>query len=451
MYVAPDGTLRDDRTLGHLASGVPGSVAGLAEAHRRYGALSWTDVLTPSIELARDGFILDDYRARSLASGARRLRLFEASRRQFLPGGKPPPAGSRLVQTDLGRTLQAIADSGPDVFYNGYVADLIVAEMERGGGLITRDDLAAYRPLWREPIRSAYRGYTVYSMAPSSSGGIAIAEILNILERYDSLPPFGSPAQVHLLTEAMRRAYVDRNRYLGDPAFVDMPVARLISDEYAAERQRTIEPERATPSERVLPGIPDGDHTTHYSVVDADGNAVAVTTTINTGFGSAVTVSGAGFLLNNEMDDFTAAPGQPNIFGLVQGEANVIAPRKRMLSSMSPTIVEDPAGDLLLVLGTPGGATIISTVAQVISNVIDHGMSVTEAVAAPRIHHQALPDTIRYERDGLDARTVARLQEMGHALLERPGYSGQVAAIFVRRGHLIGVFDPRSGGGAAGY
>ena len=451
MYVAPDGTLRDDRMLGHLASGVPGSVAGLAEAHRRYGTLSLADVLTPSIELARNGFILDDYRARSLASGATRLRRFEASRRQFLPGGDPPPAGSRLIQTDLGRTLQAIADSGPDVFYRGHVADLIVAEMERGGGLINHEDLAAYRPIWREPIRSTYRGHTVYSMAPSSSGGIAIAEILNILERYDALPPFGSPRQVHLLTEAMRRAYVDRNHYLGDPAFVDMPIARLISDEYAAERQRTIEPERATPSEGVLPGIPDGDHTTHYSVVDGDGSAVAVTTTINTGFGSAVTVSGAGFLLNNEMDDFTAAPGQPNVFGLVQGEANAIAPQKRMLSSMSPTIVEDPAGDLLLVLGTPGGATIISTVVQVISNVIDHGMSVTQAVAAPRIHHQALPDTIRYERDGLDSRTVARLRGMGYALLERPGFSGQVAAIFVRRGHLIGVFDPRSGGDATGY
>ncbi len=451
MYVAPDGTLRSDRMLGHLASGVPGSVAGMAEAHRRYGALSWTDVLAPSVELARDGFILDDYRARSLAGGARRLSRFEASRRQFLPGGEPPPAGSRLIQTDLGRTLQAIADSGPDVFYRGFVADLIVAEMERGGGLITHEDLATYRPLWREPIRSTYRGHMVYSMAPSSSGGIAIAEILNILERYDALPPFGSPAHVHLLTEAMRRAYVDRNHYLGDPAFVDMPIARLISDEYAAERQRTIEPGRATPSPSVLPGVPDGDHTTHYSVVDGDGNAVAVTTTINTGFGSAVTVSGAGFLLNNEMDDFTAAPGQPNTFGLVQGEANAIAPRKRMLSSMSPTIVEDPAGDLLLVLGTPGGATIISTVAQVISNVIDHGMSATEAVAAPRIHHQALPDTIRYERDGLNARTVARLQDMGYAVVERPGYSGQVAAIFVRRGHLIGVIDPRSGGGATGY
>ncbi|HET7039496.1 MAG TPA: gamma-glutamyltransferase, partial [Gemmatimonadales bacterium] len=332
-----------------------------------------------------------------------------------------------------------------------HVAELIVAEMERGGGLISRDDLAAYRAIWRDPIVFGYRGYTVYSMPPSSSGGVTLALILNMLEARDSLPPFASPGQLHLMSEVMRRAFADRNHWLGDPAFVRMPVETLISQMYADQRGSDIAPDRATASGEVGPGPAEGNHTTHYSVVDAEGNAVSVTTTLNGGFGSAVTVAGGGFLLNNEMDDFTTAPGQPNMYGLIQGEANAIRPGKRMLSAMTPTIVVDSAGALFLVTGSPGGPTIITTVAQVISNVIDHCMPLPLAVAAPRIHHQHLPDVIRYERRGLQRGVLRRLAAMGHRLEERRGYQGEVAAIIRTPAGWLGVPDPRMQGGAAGY
>ena len=451
MYLDADGAILPTSTTGHLASGVPGSVAGLAEAHRRFGRLPWTDVLAPAVRLASEGFRLDTARARGIASDAERLAQFPASARQFLPGGVAPAVGDLFVQPDLARTLGAIAAGGPAVFYAGWVADSIVAEMERGGGLISREDLAAYRPFWRDPITFTYRGHTIHSMAPSSSGGITLALMLNMLEGTDSLPPFGSAAHVHLLTEVMRRAFADRNHYLGDPAFVDMPVTALVSQGYADARRAGIAADQATPSAAIGPGPAEPTETTHYSIVDAEGNAVAVTTTINGGFGSAVTVSGAGFLLNNEMDDFAAAPDQPNQYGLVQGAANAIAPGKRMLSAMTPTIVLDPEGALLMVLGTPGGPTIITTVAQVISNVVDHRMRLDSAVAAPRIHHQHLPDTIRYESGGLDRRTVRRLRAMDHALRERPSYSGEVAAIIRVGTRWVGVADPRMRGDAAGY
>ena len=451
MYLDPAGEVTDQGVTGHLAAGVPGTVAGMIEAHSRFGRLPLQVVMAPAVALARDGFFLDRYRSEGLARAAPRLRGFEASRSQFLVDGEAPPPGTLLVLHDLARTLQAISDSGARVFYEGYIADLIVAEMERGGGLISTADLAAYRPYWRRPIEFEYRGHTIYSMPPSSSGGITIALILNILEGFDPLPDFGTPEHFHLLAEAMRRAFVDRNHYLGDPAFVRIPVDRLIDDAYAAQRRRTIDPERATPSPDVTPGIREGNHTTHYSVVDAEGNAVSVSTTINSGYGSAVTVTGAGFLLNNEMDDFTSAPGKPNMYGLVQGEANAITPHKRMLSAMAPTIVVDPDGNLLMILGTPGGPTIITTVAQVISNVIDHGMSIAAAVAAPRVHHQHQPDSLSYESGGLFAAAIERLESMGHQLREHDGYSGDVAAIYVDGDRLIGVADPRRGGGASGY
>ena len=312
-------------------------------------------------------------------------------------------------------------------------------------------NLAAYTPLWRQPIAFTYRGHTIYSMAPSSSGGTTLAEILNMLETRDSLPGAGSADQVRLLAEVMRRAFADRNAYLGDPAFGEMPVATLISQAYAARRAADMSPDTATPSAGVQPGLDEGVHTTHYSVIDAEGNAVSVTTTLNSGFGSAVTVTGAGFLLNNEMDDFASAPGKPNQYGLVQGDVNAIAPGKRMLSAMTPTIVLDSAGRLFMVVGTPGGPTIITTVAQVISNVIDQRMSLADAVAAPRIHHQHLPDVIRYERGGLSGRTVRRLRALGYRVREQEGYSGEVAAI-IRGDHgWIGVADPRMAGAAAGY
>jgi gamma-glutamyltranspeptidase/glutathione hydrolase len=452
MYLDSLGQVTRASVTGHLAAGVPGSVAGLAEAQRRFGRLPLAEVIAPAIRLARDGFALDGSRSRGLRGAARRLRLYDASRSQFLtPDGWGPAEGTLLQQPDLARTLQAIADSGPRAFYEGYVADLIVAEMERGGGLISRDDLAAYEAIWREPVELTYHDHTIFSMPPSSSGGVTMGEILNILEGYEPLPPFGSAQQVHLVAEAMRRAFTDRNHYLGDPAFVEMPLDRLLSKRYADELRRTIESNRATPSETVRPGLAEGDHTTHYSVVDTDGNAVSVTTTINSGFGNAVTVAGAGFLLNNEMDDFAAAPGQPNQYGLVQGEANAIAPGKRMLSAMTPSIVLDPDGRLLMVVGTPGGPTIITTVTQVISNVVDHGMSLADAIAAPRIHHQALPDQIRFERGGLLPEVVAALEAMGHTVAERSGYSGQVAGIIRAPAGWIGIADPRSGGGSVGY
>jgi gamma-glutamyltranspeptidase/glutathione hydrolase len=451
MYLDAQGRPTDRSLTGHLAAGVPGSVAGLAEAHRRYGTLPWADVVAPAIRLARDGFVVDEFRSRSLAASADRLARFPASRAQFLPGGTAPAAGTTFRQPDLAATLQLLADSGPDPFYRGRIADLIVREMERGGGIISKADLEAYRPVWREPIAIHYRGYTIYSMPPSSSGGVTLAEILNILEGYDPLPEFGTAAYVHLLAEAMRRAFVDRNRYLGDPAFVTMPLDRLLSKEYAARLRAEIDPHRATPTPAFVSSGPEGSHTTHYSVVDAAGNAASVTTTLNSSYGSAVTVTGAGFLLNNEMDDFAAAPGRPNQYGLVQGEANAIQPGKRMLSAMTPTIVVDPQGRLRLVLGSPGGPTIITSVAQVILDVLDHHMALSDAVAAVRVHHQAWPDRLYYERGGLLPETVAALRAMGHVVEERSGYSGDIAAIERRGSVWIGVPDPRRGGGAAGY
>lgn len=451
MYLDAQGKVTDKSLTGHLAAGVPGSVAGLAEAHRRYGKLTWTQVVGPAIRLARDGFVVDEFRSRSISGSANRLRRFAASRAQFLPGGEAPRPGTTLKQPDLAVTLQAIADSGPRGFYQGRTADLIVKEMEQGGGLITRADLAAYRAVWRDPIVIRYRGHTIYSMPPSSSGGVTMAQALNMLEGYDPLPEFGSAAYVHHLAEAMRRAFMDRNQYLGDPAFVSMPLDRLLSKKYAGELRAQIQPDRATPTPAFVSSTPESDHTTHYSVVDAAGNAVSVTTTINSSYGSAVTVTGAGFLLNNEMDDFASAPGKPNQYGLVQGEANAIQPGKRMLSAMTPSIVVDAGGRLKMVLGSPGGPTIITSVTQVILNVLDHHMSLADAVAVTRIHHQALPDLINYERGGLLPAVVAALKAMGHEVDERSGYSGDIAAIERRGTAWIGVPDPRRGGGAAGY
>ena len=452
MYLDSLGHLTDRSVTGHLAAGVPGSVAGLVAAQDRHGRLPLAEVMEPAIRLAREGFVLDAHRARGLAWAAPRLRRFEASRETFLlPSGDAPSVGTLFVQSDLARTLQAIADSGARVFYEGHIAGLIVTEMDRGGGLISKEDLASYRAIWREPVALTYRGHTIYSMPPSSSGGVTMGEILNILEGFDQLPRFGSPDHVHLLAEAMRRGFTDRNHFLGDPAYVTMPLELLLSKQYAAAQRRTIDWRRATPSAALRPGAAEGEQTTHYSVVDADGSAVSVTTTINSGFGSGVTVGGAGFLLNNEMDDFTGAPGQPNQYGLVQGAANAIAPGKRMLSAMTPSIVLDQAGELLMIIGTPGGPTIITTVLQVISNVIDHDMTLAAAIAAPRVHHQAMPDLIRFERGGLLPTTVAALRAKGHEVEERGGFSGDVSGVIRADGRWLGVADPRSGGGAAGY
>src|SRR5467141_3059387 len=428
MYVDSSGNPTEQSLTGHLAAGVPGSVAGMYEAWKSYGHLPWAKVLAPAIRLAHE-HTLDAARSRAIAEEADRLARFPTSARQFLADGHAPPPGTKFRQPELARTLQLIADSGPRVFYRGQIGDLIVAEMQRGHGLISKDDLKRYRPKWRPPVRITYRGYTIYSMPPASSGGVTMGEILNIMEGYDTLPSFGSAAYVHLLTEAMRRAFIDRNQWLGDPDFVNMPLERLLSKSYAAELRGQIDPRRATPTPPQAASGGEGMHTTHYSIVDANGNAASVTTTLNNSFGSAVTVTGAGFLLNDEMDDFSAAPGKPNMYGLVQGEANAIAPGKRMLSAMTPSIVLGRNGQLLMVVGTPGGPTIITTVAQVILDVLDQGMTLADAVAAPRIHHQALPDVIRYERGGLSDATVTTLRGMGHHVEMRRGTSGIVAAI----------------------
>jgi len=450
MYLDSAGHVTEQSLTGHLASGVPGSVAGMYEAWKKYGRRPWATLVAPAIRLA-EGHMLDAVRSRDLEADADRLRMFPASARQFLVDGHAPPAGTMFRQPDLARTLRLIADSGPDVFYRGQIADSIVAEMQRGHGLVTKNDLADYRAKWRTPIQVTYRGYTIYSMPPASSGGVTMGELLNILEGYDTLPAFGSAAYVHLETEAMRRAFMDRNHWLGDPDFVSMPLNRLLSKSYAAQLRAEIDPHKATPTPPFAAGGNEPLETTHYSVVDADGNAASVTTTLNGGFGSAVTVQGAGFLLNNEMDDFAAAPGQANMYGLVQGEANAIAPKKRMLSAMTPSIVLDRDGKLFMVVGTPGGPTIITSVFQVIVNVVDFKMSLADAVAAPRIHHQALPDIIGYERNGLLPAVVDSLKAMGHQVRMRNGYSGDIAAIQrVARG-WVGVPDPRRGGGAAGW
>lgn len=450
MYLDADGQPTDRSVTGALAAGVPGAVAGLVAAHQRFGRLPWSAVIGPAIRLAADGFVVDSYRSESIRDDSTRLSHFPASRESFLPDGKPPAPGSVLKQPDLAHTLEAIRDSGDAGFYRGPVADLIVDQMKRDGGLITLADLAAYRAEWRTPITIDYRKYTIYSMPPASSGGVTMAEIFNILEGYDPLPPFGSAELLHLEAEAMRRAFTDRNTYLGDPAFVNMPLDRLLSKSYAAELRKQINPARASVTPVFDPSLRSGGSTTHYSVVDSEGNAVSCTTTLNDSYGSAVTVAGGGFLLNDEMDDFATAPGKPNMYGLVQGEANAIAPGKRMLSAMTPSIVLDPRGNLLLVVGTPGGPRIITMVFEVISDVIDHRMGLPDAVAAPRMHHQALPDTMRVELDGFLPSTITRLRQMGHRV-KAGGYSGDVEAIIRMPGGWQGVSDPRRGGGGAGY
>jgi gamma-glutamyltranspeptidase/glutathione hydrolase len=449
MYVDSNGNVSEASLTGHLSAGVPGSVAGMFEAHRKFGRLPWAQLLAPAVALARDGHVLDAVRSRNIAFQAARLARFPASRAQFLPRGDAPPPGTAFVQAELGATLQLLADSGPEPFYRGSIADLIVQEMERGGGLITKQDLAGYRPLWRDPIRITYRGDTIYTMPPSG-GGVTLAEILNMMEGYATLPPFGSAALMHLQAEAMRRAFIDRNRYLGDPDVVSIPADRLLSKAYAATLRAEIDPRRATPTPSLAPSRSEGTETTHYSVVDAEDNAVACTTTLNNDFGSAVTVTGAGFLLNDEMDDFTAAPGKPNLYGLVQGASNAIAPGKRMLSAMTPSIVVDSGGRLLMVLGSPGGSRITTAVYQVISNVVDQGMALVDAVDAPRLHHQALPDLLYVEQGGFLPSSLDSLEAMGHTV-HVWRYKTGVNAIARSGGGWVGVADPRRGGGAVGY
>ncbi|GAC1478405.1 MAG: gamma-glutamyltransferase [Gemmatimonadaceae bacterium] len=449
MYLDAAGALTDRSVVGPLAAGVPGAVAGMTSALAQYGTMPLADVMEPAIRLARDGFLVDSALHRSLAAAQPLLSRFGGDG-IFYPGGAVPPIGSRFVQADLARTLSLIAERGPGVFYTGEIADSIAGEMSRRGGMITKNDLARYQPRWRTPLTSTYRGHTLLTMPPSSSGGVTMTESLNVLETYDSLPTFGSAAWAHVVASAYQRAFIDRNEKLGDPEFVDVPVATLTSKAYARTLRTTIPPARATPTATLARAIHEGTETTHYSVVDGRGNAVATTTTINNLYGSGVVVRGAGFVLNDEMDDFAARPGQPNMFGLVQGEANAIAPGKRMLSAMSPTIVLDPAGQLLLVVGSRGGPRIITSTSQVVMNVIDHRMSLADAISAPRLHHQALPDSLRFERGGLAPTVQAELTAMGYALSPNAGI-GLVCAVMRVNGGWEGAADPRAMGGSAGY
>jgi gamma-glutamyltranspeptidase / glutathione hydrolase len=449
MFLDERGEATDKSVVGPLASGVPGAVAGLVAAHGRYGTLPLADVIRPAIRLAADGFAVDSALARSLSNASPLISQFGGAA-TFLPGGAAPLPGTLLRQPALVRTLERIAANGADGFYRGETARAIADELARLGGIITTDDLARYTAAWREPVRATYRGYTVLSMPPSSSGGVTIAETLNILEGFDSLPPFGTARRAHLLASAYQRAFVDRNEKLADPAFVPVPIAELTSKTYAARLRATIDTARATPTRALVPTRAAGTETTHYSVVDAAGNAVATTTTINALYGSGVYIVGAGFFLNDEMDDFAARPGYPNMFGLVQGEANAVQPGKRMLSAMSPTIVLSPGDSLLLVLGARGGPRIITGTSQVIINVIDHHMTLADAMSAPRLHHQALPDTLRHEQDGLTPAVIDSLSRMNWGVGPTGGV-GLVNAIMRVPGGYHGVADPRSSGKASGY
>jgi gamma-glutamyltranspeptidase/glutathione hydrolase len=424
--------------------------------------MDWAALLAPSIHLA-EGFVVRARQAKSFHAHADALGQFRQTADVFLgEDGQPPAPGDTLVQHDLAQTLSRIRENGRDGFYLGETAHLIQAEMRRGGGLITTEDLARYEPAWREPVSVDYREYTIVSMPPSSSGGVTLATMATIMAGYDMGGfRWHSAPMVHLLAEVWKRAYADRNEYLGDPDFIEIPLRRLISAEYGAERRSSISLDTATPSANASPGlgayIPQTE-TTHLSVVDSSGNAVSITTTINSFYGIKALVSGAGFFLNNEMDDFAALPGTPNMFGLVQGEANAIQPGKRMLSAMTPTVVTRPDGSLFCVLGTPGGATIITNVFQNLVNLIDYGMTLVEAVRAPRIHHQHLPDRIQFERGSLSAKTRSELEAMGHTVEERYDpeslypHIGDIQAILVRSdGTLEGVSDPRRGGAAVGH
>ena len=449
MYLDANGQPTDRSRVGHLASGVPGSVAGMSEMLARHGTKPLAEVIAPALRMAEQGFVVDSSLHRSLRSSQEKLTRF-AGGAVFYPGGEPVAAGSRLVQPALARTLRSIAQEGARVFYHGWIADSLAAEMKRGGGIITAEDMRRYKAEWREPLRGSYRGYTLIGMPPVSSGGTTMFQALNVLETYPTLPPFGSAAYKHLFAEAFRRAFVDRNTKLCDPAFCDVPVAQLTSKEYARSIAAEIARDRASRSPAPA-SLPSGPHTTHYSVVDGMGNAVSTTTTLNLNYGSGVYIPGAGFFMNDEMDDLAVAPGKPNAFGLVEGEQNAVAPGKRPLSSMSPTIVLDPAGQVLLVVGAAGGPTIITGTSQVILNVIDHRMTLADAMHAPRMHHQAWPDSLRHEPNGFAPAVVDSLGRMGH-LLYTDGALTTVTGIMRVPGGWHGLHEPRSTSGAAvGY
>ncbi|UQA56901.1 gamma-glutamyltransferase [Polyangium aurulentum] len=452
MYLSPDGKPKPEAREGIKSAGVPGSVAGLWELHRTLGSKkkTWKELLAPAIKLAREGFVVDEAFLSTLEVGGKRLVKHPASAALFMPGGKPPEKGSTFKNPDLATVLERI-EKGASGFYEGPTAAAIAQQMKEEGGLITLVDLKKYQAKWRKPIEFTYRGHKITSMPPPSSGGVTLAMIAHIVEGYE-LGKLGhqSPDHLHVVFEAMRRAYAARNAKLGDPDFVKMPLEELLSDKWAKEQRSTIKPDRATPSSEIVaaPASASGPHTTHFSVVDANGDAVALTTTVNWWYGSGVTVKGAGFVLNNEMDDFAAVPGTANGFGLVQGEANAIQPGKRMLSSMAPTIVTGPDGKVVLVAGGAGGPTIITAVFLQVSNMLDFNLDVGAAVNAPRFHMQHLPDEVMFEKDGLKEATAKRLEAMGYRMKER-GHIADAPAIGRSGNEWIGAAEPRRIGGLA--
>lgn len=454
MYLNKVGEI--DRSLtaaGYLAPGVPGTVRGLETAHKKFGKLPWKTVVMPAVRLAEEGFVISDSLARALnreVSGS--MSKFPASVSAYgKPDGGQWASGDKIILKDLGKTLRAIAMDGPDAFYRGWIADLIEADMKANGGIITKKDLAAYQAKVRQPVTGNYQGYQIISMPPPSSGGVALIEMLNILENFD-LKKNGrySPQNIHLMIEAMRRSFLDRARFLGDPDFVEIPVSKLISKDYAKTLAGEINLEKSSSSielgkDIVTKIIPtESDETTHFSVYDKDGMAVSNTFTLEGGYGSHVVVKGAGFLLNNEMGDFNKKPGETNTRGDIGTPANLIVPGKRMLSSMTPTIVTKD-GKVILVTGSPGGRTIINTVFCIVLNVIEFGMNGRQAVDAPRIHHQWLPDTITLEKDSIFEADLEILKKMGHDIRQQ-GQQGDGNSIFVDPKNKIafGINDKRN-------
>ena len=448
MYLDEDGNvIRGASTIGHLAAGVPGTVAGLWAAHQRYGKLPWKDLLAPAIRLARDGFVVHEL----LAANVARVTPRFADKTNFGDYFAGLQAGDTHVQEELAKTLERIAEQGPDGFYKGETANLIVAEMERGGGLIGHRDLAEYQAVWREPLRADWRGMELLSSPPPSSGGFAIVQLLKMKDylahEFEGLP-HNSPQYVHLIAEMEKRVFADRAEYLGDPDYTDNRMDELLDEKYLRSRAAEVKPDEISTILDATPGL-ESFETTHYSIIDHDGNATAITTTLNLGFGSGVVVAGAGFLLNDEMDDFSVKPGVPNAFGVVGFKANEIQPGKRMLSSMSPTmLVRD--GEVELVIGTPGGSTIFTTVFQAIASIYDYGMTPQEAAAASRFHHQLLPpDRITYSPNvPLPEETISALGDMGYRVVPHSYPYGDLQIVLTNDDGVQAAADPRKRGEA---